>query len=147
MSGEYKIRADEIWRSFPMVNSVSLGDAMFVEAAARMEFEEFGARLDEWRAKAAELPEGAEREMQPGDMRVLVGLLAAAVSRVERDWTPAKVARFVWDIDPETDLEVIPPEKPEGDLVPLEVKEETPSETPLSGSIISAEDSQAEVPV
>ena len=140
-AGEYVIKG----RSFPMVNSVSLGDAMFVEAAARMEFEEFGSRLDEWQASAVE---GQEREMQPGDMRVLVGLLAAAVSRVERDWTPTKVARFVWDIDPETDLEVIAPEKPAGDAVPLEQTEETPpSETSSSEHTISAADSPATVPV
>ena len=88
--------------------------------------------------------------MQPGDMRVLAGLLAAAVSRVERDWTPAKVARFVWDIDAATDLEIIPPETSEGDAVPLTEpakEEETPSPPSSNGSTISAADSPAEVPV
>ena len=137
-AGEYVIKG----RSFPMVNSVSLGDAMFVEAAARMEFEEFGSRLDEWQASAVE---GQEREMQPGDMRVLVGLLAAAVSRVERDWTPTKVARFVWDIDPETDLEIIPPETPKGDPVPLaQTEENSPSQTSSNGHTMSSADSPAE---
>ena len=145
VSGEYVIKG----RSFPMVENVSLGDAMFIEAASRMELEEFSERLDQWRTKAGSLPEGVERTMEPGDMRVLVGLLAAAVSRVERDWTPMKVARFVWDIDAETDLEVIPPEKKPGtDADPLaQTKEETPSAPSSNGSTISAADSLEGAPV
>lgn len=140
MNGEYVIRG----RSFPMVQNVSLGDAMFIEAAARMEFEEFAARMDSWRERA----DDEQREMEPGDLRVLAGLLAAAVSRQERDWAPMKVARFVWDIDVDTDLEIIPPEKVEADAVPLtEPEEETPSEPSSNGSTISAADSPAGVPV
>ena len=139
-TGEYVIKG----RSFPMVNSVSLGDAMFVEAAARMEFEEFGSRLDAWQEQSVE---GQEREMQPGDMRVLVGLLAAAVSRVERDWTPTRVARFVWDIDAESDLEIIPPDSV-ADADPLGVKTgESPSQPSSSDATISAADSPAGAPV
>ena len=127
MSGEYIIKG----RSFPMVESVSLGDAMFIEAAARMEFEEFAAKMDAWQGRAD------DAEMQPGDMRVLAGLLAAAVSRAERDWTPQKVARFVWDVDVATDLEIVPPEKTEsGD--PLEAG--TPSQPSSDESTTSAAD-------
>jgi hypothetical protein len=80
-----------------MIDNVSLGDAMFIEAAARMELEEWSSRLDAWKKEGEKADsEGKEREIQPGDMRVFVGMLAAAVSRVEKDWTPMKVARFVW---------------------------------------------------
>ena len=141
MNGAYIIRG----REFPMVNNLTFGDAMFVEAAARMEFEEFMKRMDEWQGQVAAAKEsGEERDLQPGDFRVMAGSLAAAVSRVERDWTPQKVARFVWDIDIDPavgDLKIVPPETV-GDPPPLEVAEKvSPSPGSSNESTISAADS------
>lgn len=134
--GEFVIRG----KHYPMVDNISLGDAMFIEAASGLELEDFSARLDAWKEQAD------NHEMKPGDMRVMVDMIASAVSRVERDWTPRKVAQFVWEVDADTELVIVPPERKESES-PLEAGTEEDSPTSSVASTTSAEPLEEGVPV